>query len=148
MARIAFQTKLRAACMTLLDGYAAAASIPLQTYRARPMSLKPPTGFVDRIDENIDYTIQLRQRHPTAQVIVVWGLFDSGEAVDNRDAFVDGFLDTATEDPDVANAATLVELNRIEDIPVFNPDWGSAAQRETSYYATRFYLEGLALEGD
>jgi hypothetical protein len=34
----------------------------------------------------------------------------------------------------------------VSDIPVFNPDWGSEAQRNTSYYATRFVLEGFATD--
>jgi hypothetical protein len=148
MARIAFQSRLRAACITLLDAYGTAVGINLQTYPGRPSTLYPPTAFVDRIDERIDYTASLRQRHPVAQVVVVWGLFDSAEAVAQRDAFVDGFLDTATEDPDAANVATLIELNQVQDEPVFNPDWGNEAQRNTSYYATRLFVEGLALEGD
>lgn len=148
MARIAFQTKLRAACVSLLTTHATTASINLQIYPGRPMTLYPPTAFIDRIDERLDYTAQLRQRHPVAQVIAVWGTYDSAEAVAQRDAFVDAWLDVVTDDPHEAHANTTVALNQIVDEPVFNPDWGSEAQRNTSYYATRFYVEGLALEGD
>jgi hypothetical protein len=148
MARIAFHTRIRAALVTSLTAYGAAANINLQVYPGRPMTLAPPTVFVDRIDERIDYTAHLRQRHPTAQVVAVWGTFDSKESVNQRDAFVDAWLDAITDAPHAANAATVVELNQISDEPVFNPDWGNEAQRSTSYYATRFFVEGLALEGE
>ena len=148
MTRIAFQTEIRAACVTLLETYAATADIALQAYPGRPMTLYPPTAFVDRIDEEINYTNALRQRHPAAQVIAVWGQFDSKAAVEQRDAFVDAWLNAVTDDEDAAGAVTLIELNRVTDIPVFNPDWGPEQQQQTSYYATRFFVEGLALEGD
>ena len=148
MARIAFQTKLREACVSLLNTHAAAANIKLRVYPGRPMTLVPPSAFIDRIDERVDYTAQLRQRHPVAQVVAVWGTFDSKEAVNQRDAFVDAWLDVVTDDPHEAHANTTVALNQVADEPVFNPDWGSEAQRSTSYYATRFFVEGLALEGD
>lgn len=148
MTRIAFHTRLRAACVSLLTSHASAASINLQVYPARPMTLKPPTAFVDRIDETINYTAGLRQRHPVAQVVAVWGQFDSKDAADQRDAFVDAWLDVVTDDPEAADANTQVDLNNVSDIPVYNPDWGPEAQQQTSYYATRFFVEGLALEGD
>ena len=148
MTRIAFHTRLRDAIVTLLTSYGTSAGINLQVYPGRPMSIFPPTAFVDRIDETINYTAALRQRHPVAQVVAIWGLFDSKEAADQRDAFVDAWLDSVTDDPDAANAATLIELNNISDEPVFVPDWGSDIQKNTVYYATRFFVEGLALEGD
>ena len=148
MARIPFQTNLRAACVSLLNTHATAASIKLQVYPGRPLTLMPPTAFVDRIDETVNYSAALRQRHPVAQVVAIWGTFDSKDAVNQRDAFVDAWLDVVTDDPHEAAANTLVELNQVQDEPVFNPDWGNEAQRQTSYYATRFFVEGLALEGD
>ena len=146
MARIAFQTALRAACVSLLTSYGTSAGLKLQVYPGRPMALAPPTGFVDRIDETIDYT-GLVQRRPVAQVVAVWGVFDSKEAVTQRDAFVDAWLDAVIDDIHEAAAKTTIGITRISDEPVFNPDWGNEAQRSTSYYATRFFVEGLALEG-
>lgn len=148
MTRIAFHTRLRAACVSLLTSYASSAGIKLHIYPGRPMTLVPPTAFVDRIDETINYTAALRQRHPVAQVIAVWGTFDSKDATDQRDAFVDAWLDAVTDNPEAAGAATQSENNNIVDIPVYNPDWGPINQQQTSYYATRFFVEGLALEGD
>lgn len=146
MTRIAFQTLLRAACVSELTTYATAADIALQVYPARPMTLKPPTAFVDRIDESIDYT-GLNQRHPVAQVVAVWGHFDSKEASDQRDAFVDGLVDQLMDNYHSISGSTLITVPTITDVPVFNPDWGPEAQQQTSYYATRIFVEGLALEG-
>jgi hypothetical protein len=148
MTRIAFQTRMRAACVELLNAYKTASGIRLAVYPGRPSVLSPPHAFIDRIDETINYTAALRQRHPVAQIVVVWGLFDSQSAANQRDALVDTFLDVATDLPEQANANTQLEVNNVTDIPVYNPDWGPEAQQQTSYYATRFFVEGLALEGD
>ena len=104
MTRIAFQTKLRAACVSQLTALATTAGINLQVYPGRPMTLYPPTAFVDKIDETINYTNALRQRHPIAQIVALWGIFDSGEAAAQRDAFVDAWLDQVTDHADAANA--------------------------------------------
>lgn len=146
MTRIAFQTLLRAACVSELTTYGQAVGINLQVYPGRPLTLRPPTAFVDRIDETIDYT-GLNQRHPVAQVIAVWGQFDSQEAADQRDAFVDGLVDKLMDDYHAVSGSTLVTVPTITDLPVFNPDWGPELQQQTSYYATRIFVEGLALEG-
>ena len=96
MTRIAFQTKLRQACVDLLTTYKA--TVPdLDVYPGRPMTLYPPHGFVDKIDERINYTNGLRQRHPIAQIVVIWGVFDSKNTAEQRDALVDGFLDVVTD---------------------------------------------------
>ena len=148
MSRIAFQTLMRAACVAQLNALATAAGIKLQVYPGRPMSLFPPTAFVDKIDETVNYTNALRQRHPIAQIVALWGVFDSGESAAQRDAFVDAWLDQVTDNEAAANANTLIELNNIIDEPAYTPDWGPESQQNTTYYATRFFVEGLALEGD
>ena len=148
MTRIAFQTKMRAACVAQFNALKTTAGINLQVYPGRPMSLFPPTAFVDRIDETINYTNQLRQRHPIAQVVALWGVFDSGEAAAQRDAFVDAWLDQITDNEEAAYAGTLIQLNTVTDEPAYVPDWGPETQQRTTYYGTRFFVEGLALEGD
>src|SRR5688500_7353574 len=89
------QAATRAAAVSLLTDYAASPepAIKLQIYRARPASLHPPTAFVDSVGESIAYVGHLMQRTPRADVVVVHGLFDSGEAVDQADAFLDGFIE-------------------------------------------------------
>ncbi len=128
----------------MLEAYKSAASIKLQVYRARPRTLLPPTAFVDRISEELtDFTAYVRQRQPSVHVIVVHGLFDSGEATDQGDAFVDGFLDWVADDFHGFGANTLVNVTRTEDIPNFVPDW-VRPEEQKSYYATEITLEGFA----
>lgn len=141
--RYAMESATRAAAVELLEDYAASASIKLQVYRARPASVHAPTAFVDRMTSRIERTVQLFQRYPRAEVIVLHGLFDSGEAVDQRDAFVDGFFDWCQDHLDAAGPNTTLELLAVEDIPVFVPDWLSP-ESQRSYYATRITLEGFA----
>jgi len=138
------QAAMRAASVELLEDYAASAGLKLQVYRGRPKSLYPPTAFVDSIDESIDYTMALYQRHPIANVMVLHGLFDSGEAVDQRDAFVDGFLTWCIARIHAAGANTTLGLVEIEDVPDYVPEWMPPAEQKT-YYGTRVVLEGLAL---
>jgi hypothetical protein len=147
MARIPFQSLMRAAAVSLLTDYAASTTPPitLQVYPARPRSIAPPTGFVDAIRESITYTA-LHQRVPTADVIVVHGIFDSKEAADQKDAFVDGFVDYVMDRFHEAGANTLVAVTETEDLPDYVPEWMPPNEQRT-YYATRISLEGLALSG-
>ena len=145
MARYAMQTAMRAACVDFMEDYASAASIRLQVYPARPRTVFPPTAFVDSINETLTYD-GLNQRHPTADVIVMHGLFDSKEAATQRDAFVDGFIDWAMDNFHGAGATTAIWANSVEDLPDFVNDWMPPAEQRT-YYATRITLEGLSLTG-
>jgi hypothetical protein len=147
MSRIPFQTLMRAAAVAFLTDYAASTMPPikLQVYPARPRSLFPPTGFVDSLSERIEYTA-LNQRQPTADVIVVHGLFDSKEAATQRDAFVDGFIDWSLDRIHQAHGNTTVAVTDVDDLPSYVPDWMPPAEQKT-YYATRITLEGLALTG-
>jgi hypothetical protein len=145
MARYAMQTAMRAACVDFMEDYAAAASIKLQVYSARPRSIYPPTAFVDSLNETITYTA-LNQRQPTADVIVILVIFDSAVAADQRDAFVDGFIDWAMDNVHGAGANTTIAVTSVEDIPDFIPDW-QPPQEQKTYYASRITLEGLSLSG-
>jgi hypothetical protein len=147
--RIALQTALRAAAVTLLTDYATSAGLKLQVYPARPRSLFPPTAFVDRMGETVAYpgSVTWRQRSPRVEVVVVHGVFDSAEAVAQKDAFVDGFLDWVTDNVHAAGGNTTVGLVAVEDEPAWAPDWRPANTTngpEPLYYATRLTLEGYA----
>jgi hypothetical protein len=133
------QADVRAAAVALFLGYAADAGIKLQVYPARPRSINPPTAFVDLIHETITYD-GLRQRNPSAVCIVVHGLFDSADAADQKDAFIDGFLDWVTADIHAAGGNTVIGVTNTEDIPAWQPDWMPTEQRRT-YYATQITLE-------
>lgn len=145
MARYAMQTAMRAAAVDFMEDYAASASIKLQVYPARPASIYPPTAFVDSLAETIDYT-NLNQRHPTADVVVIHAVFDSKEAADQRDAFVDGFIDWVMSNVHGAGANTTIGVVELQDIPDFIPEWLPPAVQKT-YYASRITLRGLSLTG-
>lgn len=143
--RIPFSSAMRAACVDLLKAYADSAGVKLQVYRARPASVLPPCAFVDRMSETMTYpsSVSWRQRTLRAEVVVVHGLFDSGDAADQRDAFVDGFLDWVTDNVHAADPNTTVGLVGVEDDPGFVNDWMKPELQRT-YYATRLVLEGFA----
>jgi hypothetical protein len=143
--RIAFSTAIRAAAVDLLKDYAADVSLKLQVYRARPATIFPPCAFVDRMSESIEYpgATTWRQRTPRVEVVVVHGIFDSGDAVDQRDRFVDGFLDWVTDNVHAADPNTTIGLVAVEDDPGYVNDWVKPEAQRT-YFATRLTLEGFA----
>jgi hypothetical protein len=137
---------MRAASVELLTDYASATNIGLQVYPGRPRSIYPPCAFVDRLRESISLVgPTTRHRFPTADVIVVHGLFDSAEAAENKDAFVDGFLDWVLDRYHSAGANTLIHAASTEDDPNYVPDWMPPDQQK-QYYATLVRLEGFAAD--
>ena len=140
-----FQLDVRYAAVGMLTDYAAHAGVKLQVYPARPRTIAPPTAFVDLIHESIVYTgPTLRQRSPVVEMVVIHGVFDSKDAADQKDAFVDGFLDWVNVRYHAAGANTTVGVTDTEDVPDYVPTWLPAEQR-LLYYATRLSMEGLAL---
>jgi hypothetical protein len=138
------QADMRAAAVTLLEAYATAASLKLQVYPGRPRSVNPPCAFVDRMTATFESVgITLRQTTPTAEVLVLHGLFDSKDATEQRDAFVDGFTNYVATQFHAAGANTLIETASVEDEPDFTTDWMPLEQQRT-YYATRITLGGFA----
>jgi hypothetical protein len=143
--RIPASSAYRDAAVTLLKDYADDAGIKLQVYRARPATVLPPCAFVDRMSESIEYpgAVTWRQRTPRIEVVVLHGIFDSGDAVDQRDRFVDGFLDWVTDNAHAADPNSTIGLVAVEDDPSFVNDWARPESQRT-YYATRLTLEGYA----
>lgn len=137
-----FQADMRAAAVTMLEAYAADASLKLQVYPGRPRSLLPPTAFVDRIRESITFD-GIRQRTVTVEVVVLHGMFDTKDAASQKDAFVDGFVDWASDNYHAAGANTILEPRSVEDEPNYTPDWQPEEQQRT-YFATVITLEGFA----
>ena len=142
MTRVAFQAACRAAAVTLLFDYGAAAGLKLQVYPGRPRSVTPPCAFVDRMTETIDPDNFL-QRSPRVEVLVLHGLFDSADAASQKDDFVDGFVDWVADRFHAAGANTLIAPVAVEDEPNFVTDWMREEDQRT-YYATRITLEGFA----
>lgn len=142
------QAANRAATVTLLGTCATAASIKLQIYPGRPASIYPPTAFIDRMGDNTEDfpgSSTIFQHTPVVRVIAVWGLFDSKEAVDQRDAFVDAFHDTVRADPHAAGARSLLSPRTLDDLPAWVPDW-MPEEQQRSYYATEITLEGFVTD--
>jgi hypothetical protein len=131
-------TDFRAGLVTLLTDYAASAGIKLQVYPGRPLTLKPPSAFVDSMGVRITQD-GLQRQTPTALVLAVWGNFDSAVAVKQRDAFVDGFVEWYRQNKDAAGPNTVSGIAAIEDLPAYVPDW---VEDRTAYYATQITLEG------
>lgn len=131
--------------MTLLEGFKTDSGLKLQLYRGRPASIAPPTAFIDAINETLtEFTRFTRQRVPTVEVIVLHGLFDQGDTVDQRDAFVDGFLDWIADGRWHAwGANTVMAGVSVTDIPTYVPEW-LRPEHQRTYYATQISLEGLA----
>lgn len=143
--RIPFQSLMRAAAVAFLTDYKNDVGVKMQVYPGRPLSIAPPTGFVDLIRERISYT-GLNQRTPQADIIVIHAIFDPKEAADQKDAFIDGLIDWSLDRMHQANANTLCAIVETTDIPDYVPDWMPPAEQRT-YYASRIVLEGLALTG-
>lgn len=137
---------MRAAAVALLEGYKAVAQTSLQVYPGRPLTLNPPTAFIDRISEKVEHVGPVRRRRmPTVQVVVLHGIFDSAEAVAQGDAFVDGFLNYVVEQYHAAGVNTTLGVRETADDPNYVPDW-LPPNRQQQYYATVIALEGLALD--
>jgi len=144
--RIAFRTAMRAAAVELLEGYAQQDGVTLQVYPGRPSTLHPPTAFVDRIRERVDsWGVTRRQRQPAVSVVVLHGLFDSANTVEQGDTFVDGFLAYVQERYHAAHENTLLQVTATQDEPNYVPDW-LPAEQQRHYYATVVLLEGLSLD--
>ena len=135
---------LRAACVTLLSGYASAQSIKLQVYPGRPRSLLPPVGFVDTITEATNSVGPVSfQRHPVARIVVLHGEFDSKDTAEQADAFVDGFIDYLYTQVHAAGSNTVIDNFSTEDDPTYVPDW-QAPENQRTYFATFINVEGFA----
>ncbi len=140
---IPFQTLMRKAAVDLLTEYASGANLKLQVYPGRPASLYLPSAFPDAISEETVFTGPTqRQRTVTVNLIVLWGLFDSKEAVDQRDAFCDGFADYVTDHRDKADPHSVLAGVSFQDVPNFAPDWLLPLEQQRLYYATRIAVEG------
>lgn len=145
---IALQADYRAAAMELIGDYVQFANIaPFQLYRARPSAIKAPTGFVDRMTDRLEDFLApaIFQHVITIQVVILHGVFDHGNTVDQRDLFVDGFLDWVRTRYHQAGANTLVRVRSIEDDPTYVPEWIPERDRQT-YFGSIITLEGEATD--
>ena len=141
-----FQADVRAGTLQELASYAAAAGVTLQIYAGRPRTINPPTAFVDVMRETIVYVGHVMQRTVQIDIVLVHGSFDSAVAADQKDAFVDGFVEQVrTNTFAAAGANTTLGVVSTEDDPTFLPEWLPRDEQRT-YYASRITLEGY--QGD
>lgn len=143
MARLDLQTAARAGTITLVDGYRASVGLALgQVYRARPKLLKVPAWYVDRIAEGSDsFTREESQRTVVVALRMVWGSYDAGDAVDQRDRHVDGFYGWVMDHPDAFGANATLTWRTVADNPDWTPEW---LPDEGPFYMTEITLEGFA----
>lgn len=133
----------RAAAVDFLTDYAADASVRLQVYPGRPRTVNPPTGFVDVIRGGLTpFADSLFQHEPQVDLIVLHGLYDSKDAVEQADAFVDGFLAWAATRYHQAGANTTIRVASYEDLPSYVNDWVPPDQQR-AYFGTQITLEGF-----
>jgi hypothetical protein len=143
MTRIPFETYMRAAAVQMLTDYAQDTSTTLQIYPGRPLTVNPPTAFIESMSEDITWSPGLRQRTVRIEIRIVWGLFDSAEAVAQRDYFIDNFVDWVSDRPHEAWGTTVIEPRVITDDPNFVADW-MPVERQKSLFASTLTLEGFA----
>lgn len=144
MARLALQTAARAGTIALVSGYRTSASLALgQLYRARPRQIKVPCVYIDAIPEDAEsFTREESQRTVRVRLRVLWGLsVDAGEAVDQRDRFVDGFYAWVMDNRGAFDPNSMVSWISVSDDPDFTPEWITGSE---SYYMTEIVLEGFA----
>ena len=142
-----FRTDLRAAAVTLLEGYRDANEGALkQIYPGRPLSIFAPCAFVDSISEpDITYTPAGMQRTPAVAIRLVQGNFDSADTVAGQDDLVDGFIEYVVTNRHAAGANTLSVIDSVDDDPGWVPEWLPDPQR--AYYSTVVTLRGEGLFG-
>lgn len=141
--RVAFQTAMRAAAVKLLKDYADDSDLALQVYPALPTSFKPPTAFVERIDETTTFPGPTqRQRFVRVSVIVLFRTFAEGERAEaavQRDAFIDGFSDWVLENFHEPGDTELISGVAVDDEPEYNI---LGPRGQITYFAARIRLEG------
>jgi len=144
VARLPLQTNARAGTIELVNGYRTSASLDLgQVYRARPKLLKLPSWYVDRITEGTEsFTREESQRTVTVALRMVWGKYDSGDAVDQRDRHVDGFYGWVMDHPDAFGANAVIYWRTVADNPDWTPDWDAGT--DGPLFMTEITLEGFA----
>lgn len=144
MSRIDIQTAVRAGAVTLADGYRVDANLKLgQVYRARPTRISPPSVFVDSVSESAEsFTREESQRTIRVGIRVVWGQYDAGQSVDQRDAFVDGFYAWVTDHYHAFGPNTECVWVGTDDDETWSPSW--IPSDTSDYFSTLVTLEGRA----
>jgi hypothetical protein len=133
------QAMYRAAAVTLLTECAANANVTLQVYPGRPASVYPPTAFIDGMGDELTPTpgaSDLFTHAPSIEILCLWGLLDSKEAVDQRDAFVDAFHDWIRTRHDEVSGATLIAPRSLSEGVLRHPDHAGGLRHRLTALST------------
>lgn len=143
----AFRAACRAAALRLLSEYGQEADLKLSIYAGRPASIAPPHAFIDTLQEADDYDAQ-QTRTISLGIVVIHGLFDSAVAVGQADDFADGFIEFCwrRENFHAIDESSELRMTATADDASYTPEW-IAEERQLTYYATRYTLEGTRWGG-
>jgi hypothetical protein len=129
-----------------LLAFKAAEGISLQVYPGRPRTLVPPSIWQDRRQDTISFRgvrdVNFMGHTLRTELVALHGLFDSGEAVAQRDAFVDAFASyiRANRDTGLAGPNSVLLSMVLDDVPNYVPDW-VPERDQLVYFATLITLE-------
>lgn len=142
--RAALQTDCRSGAVTLINTFRTATTLDLgQVYRARPAKIATPSVFVDSVGESAEsFTREESQRTVRVGIRVVWGVYDSGETVDQRDRFVDGFYAVVQDNFHAFGENTECRWVGTDDDEDWSPSW--IPEDQSKYFSTLVTLEGSA----
>jgi len=129
-----------------LVAFKADSGLTLQIYPGRPRTLVPPSIWQDRRRDTISFRgardVNFMGHVLTTELVALHGLFDSAEAVAQRDAFVDAFTSyvRANRDTGLAGPNSVLLSMVVDDVPNYVPDWVPERDQLT-YFATLITLE-------
>lgn len=129
-----------------LEAFKAAEGLRLQIYPGRPRTLVPPSIWQDRRRDTISFRgvrdVNFMGHVLTTELVALHGLFDSAEAVAQRDAFVDSFASyiRANRDIGLAGPHSVLLSMVLDDVPNYVPDW-VPERDQLVYFATLITLE-------
>jgi len=144
VARLPLQTNARAGTIALVNGYRTASGLELgRLLRSRPVAkILLPDAYIDHISESSDsFTREESQRTVSVALRILWGRQYAGDAVDQRDRFVDGFYGYVMDNPDAFGGNAVIYWRAVADTPEFQPEWIDAQE---TYFMTEITLEGQA----
>jgi hypothetical protein len=139
-------TSLTANIEASLQAFKTDSGLRLQIYPGRPRTLVPPSIWQDRRSDTINFRgvrdVNFMGHVLRTELVALHGLFDSAEAINQRDAFVDAFASyiRANRDTGLAGPNSVLLSMVLDDVPNYVPDWVPERDQLT-YFATLITLE-------
>jgi hypothetical protein len=129
-----------------LQAFKTDSGLNLQVYPGRPASLHPPSIWQDERRDTVEFSgvhdFQAMDHTMEVDIVALHGLFDSKDAVEQRNAFVDSFLSwlRSHRAAGLAGPTSVLARLSLRDNANYVPDWVPPAQ-QVAYYATVITLE-------